>query len=782
MSAANKLKDFKVLESLIPLNELDQEKLHELAESSSVMQFTKGNSVSSATEKTQLAFLLSGSVECAPGAAHAEVVKAGTARARHPILSPDKRNRVLAKNDVTVLCVDSELLDFLLNWGQGDGLEVAEIDAGESNDWIDGLMQSETVLSLSPASIQALMSAIAPVEYDANEVIFRQGDAPDYYYIISRGRCVVTHRSTERDAPVELATLEAGDTFGEEALIADVTRNATVRMIEQGLLLRLEKNDFNNLLRKSLINTINAEEAQKLIHKGALRLDIRSANEFARDGEGVNIPFAGLRNRIGELKKEQPYIVVSDDNRMSAVAAFLLSQKQFNVYLLKTATKDEVVARNAEANSRIGELQVDVAQLQRELQEATTVLQKEAKGHLASKTKIRTLEAELKAVQDGAKSAIIEAGSLKNRAETTWRERVSELSEELEESKSGGQEKHAQLSKLKSRLNASIDRAYKAENEQQRLQEQVGELESRLKQAGTEEQTLGQRLAEANEKAEQQQREMNELQAQLQAASDNVEQLGQQLQARQEQYSALESELQKTVEEKGQLTDQLDEAEQQLEKKTAEINDLQGRLAEMKEHEEKTAHELQSTQQQLADAEDSLEASSKVNHLAQQQINQLKQERAEQERAMDALRDEMAAQERLAKQEQGALSEKIETVKTALAENRSRFTEAENDYRERIDKLARELNEANKEIKALSDESSKEKLRNQVLSEELEHLNDANKRSGFMVKFLLVLILLAGIGAGVAYYMGIDLQGQTSVAIEKAAPQIKKLVDSVPLP
>jgi CRP-like cAMP-binding protein len=47
---------------------------------------------------------------------------------------------------------------------------------------------------------------------------------------------------------VQLAELKEGDAFGEEALVADTVRNATVVMKTDGMLLRLSKQDFNELL------------------------------------------------------------------------------------------------------------------------------------------------------------------------------------------------------------------------------------------------------------------------------------------------------------------------------------------------------------------------------------------------------------------------------------------------------------------------------------------------------------------------------------------------------
>jgi CRP-like cAMP-binding protein len=48
---------------------------------------------------------------------------------------------------------------------------------------------------------------------------------------------------------IPLAELGLGNTFGEEALISEDKRNATVRMLTDGALMRLKKADFLELMK-----------------------------------------------------------------------------------------------------------------------------------------------------------------------------------------------------------------------------------------------------------------------------------------------------------------------------------------------------------------------------------------------------------------------------------------------------------------------------------------------------------------------------------------------------
>ena len=82
----------------------------------------------------------------------------------------------------------------------------------------------------------------------AGEVIIRQGQEGDRFYMIYSGSVNVTRRK-KRGGEV-LAKLVPGDYFGEEALLSHHRRNATVTALEKTTLLTLSREDFNQLLKK----------------------------------------------------------------------------------------------------------------------------------------------------------------------------------------------------------------------------------------------------------------------------------------------------------------------------------------------------------------------------------------------------------------------------------------------------------------------------------------------------------------------------------------------------
>jgi len=80
------------------------------------------------------------------------------------------------------------------------------------------------------------------VVYERGEIVCRQGDKGDSFYIIQSGAVEVSRSDKDRD--LVLALLEKGDFFGEMVLVDDYYRSATVKAIRKTRLLPLNREKF----------------------------------------------------------------------------------------------------------------------------------------------------------------------------------------------------------------------------------------------------------------------------------------------------------------------------------------------------------------------------------------------------------------------------------------------------------------------------------------------------------------------------------------------------------
>lgn len=330
----------KILHDLVPLNALSDERFAELAGKISIEVVKAGRYIFRKGDRdSQTVFLLEGAVALIDGFRKVVgEIRAGTDAARHPIDNQQPRQHsVRAVTRLVIARIDSGLLDVYLSWDPSAAAEALEIEAVEGTDWMTRMLQSKAFVKLPPSLLQALLTKFRSIEVREGDVIIAQGGEGKHFYTIHEGRCAVTRRDGPNAPDLQLAILNSGDSFGEEALVSDARRNATVTMLTDGQLMRLAKQDFVDLLQAQLVKYIAYDEASALVETGAVWLDVRSAEEYGRGAfeDSVNIPLARLRGEMPELVYNAKYVICCDTGVRSDSAAFMLSHRGFDVYVLE---------------------------------------------------------------------------------------------------------------------------------------------------------------------------------------------------------------------------------------------------------------------------------------------------------------------------------------------------------------------------------------------------------------------------------------------------------------
>lgn len=339
-AAPKKTEDRKILQELVPLNALSEERFQELASKIIIEEVKAGRYLFRQGDRdNQSIYLLDGKVNLIDGFRKVVgEVEAGTDISRYPIAGQQPRPfsaRVVKK--AVIARIDSGLLDVFLTWDQSSTAEVMEIGVDENNDWMTRLLQSEAFCQLPPAKLQGLLMKMRPVSVSCGEVVIEEGSEGDYFYTIHEGRCVVTRTDKSTGMVQTLAELSDGDSFGEEALVSSGTRNATITMLTDGQLMQLAKRDFEELLHKELVKHVSLEQSELLVQEGAVWVDVRTPDEYQQGSfeDSVNIPLSSLRGELPELVFNAKYIICCDTGRRSESAGFLLSHKGFDVYVLE---------------------------------------------------------------------------------------------------------------------------------------------------------------------------------------------------------------------------------------------------------------------------------------------------------------------------------------------------------------------------------------------------------------------------------------------------------------
>jgi len=334
--------DVAQLKAFSPLDGLKAENLRALAEKTAIQElpggrflFRKGD-----TDRRTI-YVISGEVELRDGDRMLSVVEGGTSGARSP-LSPGLPRRVSARarSRIEFIVVDSDLLDVMLTWDQTGTYEVSELrgdNLPESDDWMTTLLQTKAFHRIPAANIQAIFMRMQQVNFKAGDVVIKQGDEGDYFYVITAGRCAVTRETPLNKDGIKLADLNPGDTFGEEALISQAKRNATVTMVTDGSLMRLGQDDFNTLMNEPMLQWVDFDQARAIVASSGRWLDVRLPSEFEsfhREG-AINIPLYFIRLKLKTLDPNTRYVVCCDTGRRSSAAAYILSERGFDVHVLR---------------------------------------------------------------------------------------------------------------------------------------------------------------------------------------------------------------------------------------------------------------------------------------------------------------------------------------------------------------------------------------------------------------------------------------------------------------
>ena len=109
------------------------------------------------------------------------------------------------------------------------------------------LRHSSVLRFLSDEHFDAIEPLLQEEHYDFGDLIVRQGDPADSFYVLTKGRArALKIRADGEEIP--LGVLKPGDSFGEAALAEGGTRNATVRCSTAVDVLRIDRDDFQQLV------------------------------------------------------------------------------------------------------------------------------------------------------------------------------------------------------------------------------------------------------------------------------------------------------------------------------------------------------------------------------------------------------------------------------------------------------------------------------------------------------------------------------------------------------
>ncbi|MBT8427289.1 MAG: cyclic nucleotide-binding domain-containing protein, partial [Erythrobacter sp.] len=610
-------KDLERLQALVPLHTLPEARFAELVEDLKFVKASRGEVLFGQGDTDhEHVYLLEGSVALLDKGREIDRVDAGSDTARFPIAHQlPRRNGARAAVPSRLVRIDSRRLSELLARSEHVDYEVSDLQDEADGDWMGQMLRSRILQQIPAANIQNVMMRVERVEFKEGDLIIQQGDPGDAYYMLSSGRALVTRELDKDKAPLELARFGPGDAFGEEALLSDAPRNSTITMLTDGALLRLSKDDFLEFIKRPLLRTLTFEDAEARVEKGAVWLDVRSRAEYETSHlqNSVNLPFEALRYQASSLDRDRQYIACSNTGSQAVSAAFLLTERGFEVLVLRgglsaaelerqqrdapeseggMSSEAQFARKTAEAVARAQALKARLEEMESE-QTAVILANQQREDELKQKVERLNLELSLARRQSDALNEAQEHGKdelvdlnerfdLEQSEGRKARVRVSELEvieiqlrqkvEKLERSLIGERERaeaadealdslNRRLSDLQAERDKELDRW---QHESGELKEQVTDLQAQIELANQDlrEVRSGQTFLASNE--------LGELKQAQQGLLADLKQRGSQLQQTQEAYD----QAQRRIAELEQSLQDLGAERQQLLQEKSELSEV----------------------------------------------------------------------------------------------------------------------------------------------------------------------------------------------------------------
>lgn len=326
------------LKGFTSLSELSAQQYADIQPQLLIQPFLAGQIVVSTEKSLQLrCFLLSGDLFYQSELGDELYIEAGSECSQHPL--PENTSQpytLIAATDCTVVLVSRARLARLMTWQQALQDLLLEFEAeGEDVEWLFALLQNPLFSRVPATNIRQMLQRLQSIDLPAGADVLVQGGQGERCYFLRSGSAQVS-QCTAGETRV-LAELTVGACFGEEALLSDGPRNATVTLLEASRVLYLERADFLELLKAPVTQQVTFAQVGELLKHNAQWLDVRRADEYERGyaAQALHMPLDLLRLKARLLNKETTYLCYCDNGRRSQSAVFLLTQLGFKAYALE---------------------------------------------------------------------------------------------------------------------------------------------------------------------------------------------------------------------------------------------------------------------------------------------------------------------------------------------------------------------------------------------------------------------------------------------------------------
>ena len=331
------------LNKFYPMNSFGDEEIKLIIGKSKLNHMQKNELLfKEGSNDSDIIYLVRGSIKLTADTGEQFILDSESEQSVYPIanLKPRRFSATVHSDNASIFRVPAEVMQpFMADSGTNAQVKDNSITHDSEmkvfdSDWMMALAKTQPFSQLAVPQFEKLFECMEEVKVKAGDTIITQGEEGDYFYLVKKGQCLVSRHNGKKEIP--LAELGPTESFGEEALLANSTRNATVRMLKDGRLMRITKVDFHRFLKSQIIHWIDPEEVSNVLNSGAIKLDL--TQKYKADVQidnAVKIPPFMLRNQMKKLSRKNTYLLLCDNDNECAVASYLMSLRGLKSFVLR---------------------------------------------------------------------------------------------------------------------------------------------------------------------------------------------------------------------------------------------------------------------------------------------------------------------------------------------------------------------------------------------------------------------------------------------------------------
>ena len=326
---------FKLSNLYFPFNHLSPERLQEIVNHVRVIELQQEEilQIRSGTSQDYL-YLLEGQIDVVCQGNILSLTNPDETQRTPVQLTAGKSCSIIARSDCVIGHANRDILDSIIAW------DYIGREPRPSVQHLDIIRNTLMFRRLPMEYIESAFSRMKRQTLKRGDSI--QDKRCDAYYLIVSGRAEAQRYNPDTQQYLGIALLGVGDIFGDQVMVACKNGADIITMMEDTEVLVLGKADYEELLNRPQVRSVQHQVAKTMLDNGYKLLDVRFPEEYAENrlpGAKV-IPLNELVARINELSRKQPYIVYCHSGPRSAIATLLLSEHRIEALALEGGIRD----------------------------------------------------------------------------------------------------------------------------------------------------------------------------------------------------------------------------------------------------------------------------------------------------------------------------------------------------------------------------------------------------------------------------------------------------------